>query len=128
MTEIILGAIIGVPVLLILKRKYNSNRLTKKYKHLRSKEEILKREGINEKVGPHEIGFKTSEGKLCLNNPYRGILVVGSAGSGKSESIAVPLLDKFIDNGFAGVIYDFKFPTLANDVETFLKSRTQEVK
>lgn len=45
--------------------------------------------------------------------------VVGAAGSGKSESIAVPLLSEFVRLGYSGLVYDFKFPTLANDVESF---------
>lgn len=66
---------------------------------------------------PDNIFFQTRNGTICLNNPYRGFLVVGAAGSGKSESIAVPLLSQFIGKGFSGIAYDFKFPALANDIQ-----------
>lgn len=49
--------------------------------------------------------------------------VLGAAGSGKSESIAVPLLSEFVRMGFAGVVYDFKFPTLAKDVQSFVNAK-----
>lgn len=69
---------------------------------------------------PDALELSTSSGKIRINNPFRGVFIVGSAGSGKSESIGVPLLNQFISKGFAGIVYDFKFPTLANDVQAFL--------
>ena len=67
------------------------------------------------------IRLETTDKPLVIGNPFRGIFVVGAAGSGKSESIAVPLLSEFIRCGFCGLVYDFKFPTLANDIQAFLK-------
>jgi type IV secretory pathway TraG/TraD family ATPase VirD4 len=45
---------------------------------------------------------------------FRGILVIGGAGSGKSHSVAEPIMEQAAQKGFAGIIYDFKFPTLTN--------------
>lgn len=67
-----------------------------------------------------KVELSTTRGKIVMNNPFRGFFVLGAAGSGKSESIAVPLLNQFISKGFSGVVYDFKFPTLANDVQNFI--------
>lgn len=75
------------------------------------------------KTNPNTVILKTTEDNLILNNPFRGFFVVGAAGSGKSESIAVPLLEQFIEKNYSGIIYDFKFPTLANEVETFMDSK-----
>lgn len=66
--------------------------------------------------------FTTDNKKIELNNPFRGIFVVGANGSGKSESVAIPLLSEFIREDFCGLIYDFKFPSLANEVE-YLKAK-----
>lgn len=68
-------------------------------------------------VIPEEaIRLYTSSGQpIVIGNPFRGIFVLGAAGSGKSESIAVPLLSEFIRNGFSGLVYDFKFHTLGQD-------------
>ncbi|MDU1905053.1 MAG: type IV secretory system conjugative DNA transfer family protein [Dysgonomonas sp.] len=76
---------------------------------------------------PYSIEFGTSKGNIILNNPFRGIFCVGAAGSGKSESIAVPLLSQFIQKGFAGVIYDFKFPALANEVQSFIGTSNNNI-
>ncbi|WP_177204871.1 type IV secretory system conjugative DNA transfer family protein [Hymenobacter arizonensis] len=46
-------------------------------------------------------------------DPFRGTLVLGGAGAGKSYSIGEPLIEQFTEKGFAGLIYDFKFPVLA---------------
>ena len=53
---------------------------------------------------------------------------MGAAGSGKSESIAVPLLSEFIRNDFSGLVYDFKFPTLGQDVQSFISANGNEIK
>ncbi|WBV56428.1 type IV secretory system conjugative DNA transfer family protein [Chryseobacterium daecheongense] len=64
-----------------------------------------------------------NDGKLTIPNPYRGILVIGGAGSGKSESIAVPLIREFSKLDFTGIVYDFKFPALSDEVETFYRNK-----
>jgi hypothetical protein len=49
-----------------------------------------------------------------VTNPFRGILVLGGAGSGKSYSVAEPIIAQAAQKGYCGIIYDFKFPTLTN--------------
>jgi hypothetical protein len=52
----------------------------------------------------HSVFFKLGGRKLVLNNPFRGIFVIGSAGSGKTESIAIPLLEQFIEKKYTGIV------------------------
>lgn len=89
-------------------------------------------EKTNEKneisTNPYALIFKTNKGNLIINNPFRGLFIIGSAGSGKSESIAVPALEQFIEKNYSGVVYDFKYPSLGNEVETFLNTKTSDVK
>lgn len=73
------------------------------------------------------IKFDTAGGKLHAN-PFRGILVVGSNGSGKSDSVAVPLIKQFIEQDFSGIIYDFKFSELAREAETFLRAKKSDLR
>ena len=68
----------------------------------------------------HSITIKTRRGYLNVPNPYRGSLVIGSSGSGKSASIGNAFLQQFVVKGFCGIVYDFKFPTLANVINTAL--------
>jgi TraM recognition site of TraD and TraG/YWFCY protein len=46
-------------------------------------------------------------------NPFRGLMVLGTPGSGKSESVIVPFIKQFLGKGYAMLVYDFKYPTLA---------------
>ncbi len=46
-------------------------------------------------------------------NPFRGIMIVGGPGSGKSFGIIEPIIDQVIHKNFTALIYDFKFPSLA---------------
>ena len=56
-------------------------------------------------------------GKIINYNPYRGIFICGSAGSGKSATFFVPLINQVVERGWAGCIYDYKSPTLAEYVQ-----------
>ena len=68
----------------------------------------------------HSITINTQRGYLNVPNPYRGSLIIGSSGSGKSASIGNAFLHQFVKKGFCGIVYDFKFPTLVNVVNTAL--------
>ena len=46
-------------------------------------------------------------------NPFRGTWVVGTPGSGKSFSVVEPFIRQHSAKGFSLVVYDYKFPTLA---------------
>ncbi|HET7117139.1 MAG TPA: type IV secretory system conjugative DNA transfer family protein [Hanamia sp.] len=46
-------------------------------------------------------------------NPFRGVMVLGVPGSGKSESVIVPAIKQFLKKGYSMLVYDFKYPTLA---------------
>ncbi len=55
---------------------------------------------------------KVHEGWMNIN-PFRGVMVLGVPGSGKSESVIIPGIKQFLKKGYSMLVYDFKFPTLA---------------
>jgi hypothetical protein len=62
----------------------------------------------------YSFHFRGRDGSwVNVVNPFRGILVIGGAGSGKSYSIAQPIIAQGASKGYAGILYDFKFPTLS---------------
>ncbi|WFB67499.1 type IV secretory system conjugative DNA transfer family protein [Chryseobacterium sp. WX] len=63
--------------------------------------------------------LQTKKRTVQIPNPFRGILVIGGPGAGKSESFAVPFIRELAQKQFAGICYDFKYPALANDIELF---------
>lgn len=56
---------------------------------------------------------KFRKGWVSISNPFRGTWVVGTPGSGKTFSIIEPFIRQHSAKGFAMVVYDYKFPTLA---------------
>ena len=56
---------------------------------------------------------KFRKGFVNIVNPFRGTWVVGTPGSGKTFSIIEPFIRQHSEKGFAMVVYDYKFPTLA---------------
>lgn len=63
----------------------------------------------------YSFNFKCQDGSYVnVPNPFRGNLVIGGAGAGKSYSIAEPMIEQGADKGYCGILYDFKFPTLTN--------------
>lgn len=56
---------------------------------------------------------KFRKGWVNIINPFRGTWVVGTPGSGKTFSIIEPFIRQHSAKGFSMVVYDYKFPTLA---------------
>lgn len=56
---------------------------------------------------------KFRKGWINLNNPFRGTFVIGTPGSGKSFSVIEPFIRQHTAKGFSMMVYDYKFPTLA---------------
>lgn len=89
-------------------------------KFFRKYDEIIgQKSESNKKVKLDSLGFyfKTDKGKIIVNNPFRGIFISGGAGSGKSKSLIEPIIQQASEKSFSGIVYDFKFPTLANEVK-----------
>ena len=80
------------------------------------KERCERRKTENE----YSLHIRAKGGWINVPNPFRGTLIVGSSGSGKSASIGNAYLHQFVRKGYCGVFYDFKFPTLADQVNTAL--------
>ena len=64
---------------------------------------------------PMRYYYKGKFRKGCINitNPFRGTWVVGTPGSGKTFSVIEPFIRQHSRKGFAMVVYDYKWPTLA---------------
>ncbi|QGY47713.1 type IV secretion system DNA-binding domain-containing protein [Maribellus comscasis] len=56
---------------------------------------------------------KRHEGWINVVNPFRGTMVVGTPGSGKSYSVVLPFIRQHLGKGFALCVYDFKYPDLS---------------
>lgn len=68
---------------------------------------------------------KFRKGWVNVVNPFRGTWVVGTPGSGKTFSIIEPFIRQHAAKGFAMVVYDYKFPTLATKLYYHYKKNQQ---
>ena len=63
---------------------------------------------------PYLFRYKGKSNKGWINlNPFRGTMVIGTPGSGKSFGVINPAIRQMIAKDFCLCIYDFKFPDLA---------------
>ncbi|RNA61408.1 type IV secretory system conjugative DNA transfer family protein [Chryseobacterium nematophagum] len=63
---------------------------------------------------PYLFRYQGKSNKGWINiNPFRGTMVIGTPGSGKSFGVINPAIRQMIAKGFCLCIYDFKFPDLA---------------
>lgn len=62
---------------------------------------------------PYLFYFKRKMHQGWLNiNPFRGTIVIGTPGSGKSFGVINPTIRQMISKNFTMCLYDFKFPDL----------------
>ena len=54
------------------------------------------------------VKLKVKQGSVKLQNIRRGVSIIGSAGSGKTESVVYNILKHFQQHQFCGLIHDYK--------------------
>ena len=61
-------------------------------------------------------GGRMRDGWINVVNPFRGTLVLGTPGSGKSYSVYGPFIEQMIGKGYTMFVYDYKYPDLTRTV------------
>lgn len=56
----------------------------------------------------YRVHFKLKRGRFKIDDIRRGVSIIGSAGSGKTESVVYNLLQHFAKYNFCGIIHDYK--------------------
>ncbi|GAC1595401.1 MAG: conjugal transfer protein MobC [Ginsengibacter sp.] len=64
---------------------------------------------------------KIKKSWINIINPFRGLLVIGSPGSGKSWFVIQHVIKQHIEKGFAMFIYDFKYDDLSKIAYNWLQ-------
>lgn len=65
---------------------------------------------------------------ISIPNPFRGLLVTGSPGAGKSWFVILPLIKQQIQKGFGMFIYDFKYDDLSKAAYNWLQQNKKAYK
>lgn len=71
----------------------------------------------------YQVRFKLRNAKFKIDNIRRGASIIGSAGSGKTESVVYNFLQHFSTYGFCGVIHDYKDFELAEIAYPLFKEK-----
>ncbi len=103
-------------VLLLLNKWYRKLKVIDEIKMKSGVFNIDKKQNAKDKNNNNSSDGIKIYNSIFIPNPYAGIFISGGAGSGKSKSFIEPIIYDCADNNFTGVLYDFKFPSLANHV------------
>lgn len=69
---------------------------------------LHKAENVHNGDRKYQVNFATTKGNFKLDNIKRGASIIGSAGSGKTESVVYGFLKHFRKEHFCGIIHDYK--------------------
>lgn len=79
---------------------------------------------------PARYNLKGRNRKSWINiiNPFRGLLVIGSPGAGKSWFVIQHVIKQHIEKGFAMFVYDFKYDDLSKIAYNWLQQNLDKYK
>ncbi len=111
----------------VIQQKLNGNDIFNKENETFPQEERLLENEFSINL-PAQYNLKGKRRKSWINiiNPFRGLMVLGSPGSGKSYFVIRHVITQHIRKGFTMFVYDFKFDDLSKIVyNTWLKYRSK---
>ena len=109
----------------LIKRKLDGRDIFNKLNETFPQEErLLENEFSINLPARYHLKDKLRESWVNVINPFRGILVTGTPGSGKSYFVIRHIITQHIRKGFTMFVYDFKFDDLSKIAyNTWLKHR-----
>lgn len=109
---------------IISRRLNNRDIFNKENETFPQEEKLLENEYSINLPAQYYLRDKIRKSWINIINPFRGILVCGSPGSGKSYFVIRHIITQHIAKGFTMFVYDFKFDDLTKIVfNSYLKYR-----
>lgn len=65
---------------------------------------------------------------INIPNPFRGCIVCGTPGAGKSWFVILPMMQQMIEKGYAMFVYDFKYDDLSRSAYNWLQANSHKFK
>jgi hypothetical protein len=96
----------------IIKQKLSADVFNKVNETFPQEERLLKNEYSINLPARYNLRGKTRKSWINIINPFRGLLVIGSPGAGKSFFVIQHIIRQHIQKGFALFVYDFKYDDL----------------
>jgi len=84
-------------------------------------ERLLTNEFSINLIARYNLKGRIRKSWINIINPFRGLLVIGSPGAGKSWFVIQHVIKQHIEKGFAMFVYDFKYDDLSKIVYNWLQ-------
>ena len=108
----------------ILRLRFRNDIFNKQNESFPQEERLLNNEYSINLPARYNLKGRLRKSYINIINPFRGILILGSPGSGKSYFIIQHIIKQHISKGFSMFVYDFKFDDLTKIAyNQFLKHR-----
>ena len=104
----------GSTISRIIRKKLNPDVFNKANETFPQEERLLTNEYSINIPATYNLKGKIRKSWINIINPARGVLVIGSPGSGKSRFFVEPAIGQLIEKGHAMFVYDYKYPDLTN--------------
>jgi len=98
----------------IIKLKMNGQVFNKVNETFPQEERLLENEYSINLPARYNLNGKMRKSWINIINPFRGTLILGTPGSGKTLFIIEEVIRQHIEKGFAMFIYDYKMPDLTS--------------
>lgn len=116
MTVTVLGFIMiltgGTLLSRIINQKLNKSVFNSLNETFPQEERLLNNEYSINLPAKYNLKGKLRKSWINIINPFRGVLIMGSPGSGKSYFVIQHIIKQHIQKGFSMFVYDFKFDDL----------------
>ncbi|KAA5548104.1 conjugal transfer protein MobC [Adhaeribacter rhizoryzae] len=114
----------GTQLSRIIKNKLQNDIFNQQNETFPQEERQLENEYSINLPGLYRLKNKVRQSWVNIINPFRGLLVLGSPGAGKSYFVIRHVITQHIQKGFTMFVYDFKFDDLSRIAyNTWLKHR-----
>jgi hypothetical protein len=111
----------------VIQQKLNSKDIfNKEAETFPQEERLLENDFSINLPAQYRLKGKTRKSWINIINPFRGLLVLGSPGAGKSYFVIRHVITQHIQKGFTMFVYDFKFDDLSRIAyNTWLKHKNK---
>ncbi|MCR8557001.1 YWFCY domain-containing protein [Mucilaginibacter sp. BJC16-A38] len=96
----------------LIKNKLNKDVFNTENETFPQEERLLENDYSFNLRARYRLKGKTRDSWVNIINPHRSLLLIGSAGAGKTYFVIQPMIDQAIRKGSSLFIYDFKFDDL----------------
>lgn len=97
----------------LIKNSLNNDVFNSENETFPQEERLLENEYSINLPAKYRLRDKTRDNWINFINPFRGMLVAGTPGAGKSYFVIRHIIDQHIKKGFSMFLYDFKFDDLS---------------